>query len=89
MRTDAIGWKVIDTPVTALILSHDSMTSRVRAAAKERITILLVDDNQHGLARAKRWRSKATGCHRNRGPNALEILASQKIHRSSRYRMRI
>jgi CheY-like chemotaxis protein len=82
MRTNTIGWKLIDTPVTALLLSHDSMTSRARATAKERALILLVDDNQHGLAARKAvleelgYAIVTAAC----GDDALEILASRKIH---------
>ena len=82
MRTDTIGWKLIDTPVTALLLSLDSMTSRARVAAKERASILLVDDNQHGLAARKAvleelgYAIVTADC----GHDALDILASRKIN---------
>ena len=58
------------------------MTSRVRATAKEHIAILLVDDNQHGLAARKAvleeqgYSIVTAAC----GPDALEILASRKIN---------
>jgi CheY-like chemotaxis protein len=58
------------------------MTSRVRAAASERISILLVDDNQHGLAARKAvleevgYSIVTAAC----GPDALEILARQKFN---------
>jgi CheY-like chemotaxis protein len=58
------------------------MTSRSRAAATERIAILLVDDNPHGLAARKSVLEKlgysivTAAC----GPDALEILASQEFN---------
>ena len=58
------------------------MTSRARVAAKERASILLVDDNQHGLAARKAvleelgYAIVTADC----GHDALDILASRKIN---------
>jgi CheY-like chemotaxis protein len=82
MYTDTIGWKLIDTPVTALLPSLDLMTSRSRATDTERVSILLVDDNQHGLVARKNvleelgYAIVTAAC----GDEALQILASRTIN---------